>query len=239
MTDPHAEEQQPIVIRDKRRIDPETGKPRTAQSETVWTAPQEVAAKVAPEGTAEPGGDAAVWRASEAGTEQDPAVATLTEQLSERTADLQRVTAEYANYRKRVERDRTVAADVAAGGVLAALLPVLDDLDRARLHGDLTGPFKAVADQLASVLERIGLTGFGELGDPFDPAIHEAVSHSVSESVSEPTCVGIMRRGYSYRERLLRPAMVAVADPAGDTGTTPGGGGTGGDAGAADDQVGA
>ncbi|MBI1758512.1 MAG: nucleotide exchange factor GrpE [Actinobacteria bacterium] len=210
------DEPQPVVIRDKRRIDPVSGQVRTPHPSEVWTPPTgPPAAGSEPAGT-EPGGDAAVWRAGDAAAAEDPAVAELTAQLSERTADLQRVTAEYANYRKRVERDRALTAEVAIGTVLSALLPVLDDLDRARAHGDLTGAFKAVADQLAAVLERLGLVSFGALGDRFDPTVHEAVSHSVSDRVGEPTCVGIMRCGYSHRERLLRPALVAVADPAGE-----------------------
>jgi len=133
--------------------------------------------------------------------------------LDERTRDLQRVTAEYANYRKRVDRDRGLVAEQATGAVLSALLPVLDDLDRAREHGDLVGPFGAVAEQLIGTLAKFGLSAFGEKGDPFDPTRHEAVAHLTSAEVSEPTCVDIMRRGYLLGDRLLRPALVAVADP--------------------------
>ena len=133
--------------------------------------------------------------------------------MSELTNDLQRVTAEYANYRKRVERDRALVAEVATGSVLSALLPVLDDLDRAREHGDLTGAFKAVADQLESALGKLGLTPVGRPGDRFDPTLHEAVSHQTSAQVTEPSCVAVLRRGYAHRDRLLRPALVAVADP--------------------------
>ncbi|NBE82451.1 nucleotide exchange factor GrpE [Micromonospora rubida] len=137
----------------------------------------------------------------------------LRAELDERTRDLQRVTAEYANYRKRVDRDRSLVQEQAAGSVLAALLPILDDLDRAREHGDLVGPFGAVAEQLTTALGKFGLTVFGEQGDPFDPTRHEAVAHRTSADVTEPTCVQVMRRGYQLGERLLRPAMVAVADP--------------------------
>ncbi|GAA1367073.1 nucleotide exchange factor GrpE [Catellatospora chokoriensis] len=140
-------------------------------------------------------------------------LAQLRSALEERTADLQRVTAEYANYRKRVERDRTVSAELATGQVLSALLPVLDDLDRAREHGDLSGPFGAVAEQIGAVVAKFGLTAFGEKGDTFDPNRHEAVAHLPSADVTEPTCIDVMRRGYLLGERLLRPAMVAVAAP--------------------------
>ena len=202
------EEPQRVVIRDKRRIDPVTGAPRTP-TDQVWTPPGSTGP-----GGVQPGGDAATWRADQAPEQtEDPRVADLTAQLSERTSDLQRITAEYANYRKRVDRDRGLVAESATGAVLAGLLPVLDDLDRAREHGDLTGAFKAVADQLETVLGKLGLTSVGEPGDRFDPTVHEAVSHTTSPDVSEPTCVAVFRRGYAHRDRLLRPAMVAVADP--------------------------
>jgi len=140
-------------------------------------------------------------------------LAALRASLDERTGDLQRVSAEYANYRKRVERDRSVVGEQAVGGVVAALLPVLDDLDRAREHGDLTGPFAAMAEQLNATLTKFGLSGFGEVGDAFDPTRHEAVTHQTSAEVAVPTCVTVMRRGYLLGDRLLRPALVAVADP--------------------------
>jgi molecular chaperone GrpE len=140
-------------------------------------------------------------------------LAALRSELDERLRDLQRVTAEYANYRKRVERDRGIVAEQAVAGVVGALLPILDDLDRAREHGDLVGPFGLVAEQLNGALAKFGLTGFGEPGDPFDPTRHEAVAHQTSAEVTEPTCVAVMRRGYLLGDRLLRAAMVAVADP--------------------------
>ncbi|MEV0808881.1 nucleotide exchange factor GrpE [Micromonospora sp. NPDC050200] len=137
----------------------------------------------------------------------------LRAELDERTRDLQRVSAEYANYRKRVDRDRGLVQEQAIGTVLTELLPILDDLDRAREHGDLVGPFGSVAEQLTTALGKFGLTPFGEQGDPFDPTRHEAVAHQTSADVDEPTCVQVMRRGYLLAERLLRPALVAVADP--------------------------
>ena len=134
--------------------------------------------------------------------------------LDERTADLQRLQAEYANYRKRSERDRLLAGDAAVARVLGDLLPVVDDLERAKAHGDLTGPLKAVADKLENVTSKLGLTAFGEVGDPFDPSRHEAVLHDESSEVSVPTCTTVMRPGYTVHDRLLRPAMVGVSDPA-------------------------
>jgi molecular chaperone GrpE len=137
----------------------------------------------------------------------------LRSELDERVKDLQRVTAEYANYRKRVDRDRNAVVEQSTGLVISSLLPILDDLDRARDHDDLVGPFAAVAEQLNAALAKFGLTGFGEVGDSFDPTRHEAVTHQTSAEVTEPTCVAVMRRGYLLGDRLLRAALVAVADP--------------------------
>jgi molecular chaperone GrpE len=142
----------------------------------------------------------------EPGQEADP-VATL-------TADLQRLQAEYANYRKRVERDRAVAHESAVGAVLTELLALLDDVDRAEQHGELTGGFKAVADQLNSITSRIGLEKYGTAGEAFDPQIHEALMHDESADVAVATASKILQPGYKYKERILRPARVAVTDPA-------------------------
>jgi len=139
------------------------------------------------------------------GQETDP-VATL-------TADLQRLQAEYANYRKRVERDRAVAHESAVGAVLTELLALLDDVDRAEQHGELTGGFKAVADQLNAITSRIGLEKYGTAGEAFDPQIHEALMHDESAEVAVATASKILQPGYKYKERILRPARVAVTDP--------------------------
>lgn len=129
------------------------------------------------------------------------------------TADLQRLQAEYVNYRKRVDRDRSVAAEFSITAVLAELLPVLDDLDRAAEHGELTGGFKAVADRITATVERLGLTKFADAPVAFNPEIHEALTHEVSKDVSEPTASKILQPGYKFKERVIRPARVAVTDP--------------------------
>lgn len=129
------------------------------------------------------------------------------------TADLQRLQAEYANYRKRVERDRAVASEVAISSVLIELLATLDDIERASNHGELTGGFKAVADQLTSLTNRFGLEKFGSEGDEFDPQIHEALMHETSADVAVATATKILQPGYKYKERILRPARVAVTEP--------------------------
>ena len=140
------------------------------------------------------------------GQETDP-VATL-------TADLQRLQAEYSNYRKRVERDRSVAHELAIGSVLTELLATLDDIDRASTHGELTGGFKAVADQLASLTHRFGLEKYGTDGEVFDPQIHEALMNDTSADVAVATASKILQPGYKYKDRILRPARVSVTEPA-------------------------
>jgi molecular chaperone GrpE len=129
------------------------------------------------------------------------------------TEDLQRLQADYSNYRKRVDRDRAVAYELAVASVLNELLPILDDLDRARTHGELEGGFKSVADQIENAVTKIGLVKFGEVGTPFDPQIHEALMHLTSTEVNEVTATEILQKGYKYKERVLRPARVTVTDP--------------------------
>lgn len=198
-----------VVIRDRRKIDVK------GKDTTVTKGAEEAKQPADPK---EPKGGAhraaeepeeAVTAAPGLGAELE----ALRTELEDRTRDLQRVTAEYANYRKRVDRDRSAAAEQTTGAVLTALLPVLDDIDRAREHGDLVGPFAAVAESLSAMVGKLGLVAFGEKGDPFDPTRHEAVAHLTSPDVTETACIDVMRRGYQLGERLLRPAMVAVADP--------------------------
>ena len=136
----------------------------------------------------------------------DP-VATLTN-------DLQRLQAEYANYRKRIERDRLVAHEMAIGAVLTELLALLDAVDLAEQHGEVTGGFKAVSDQLNAITSRIGLEKYGSEGEAFDPQIHEALMHETSTDVAIATASKILQPGYKYKERILRPARVSVTDPA-------------------------
>ena len=130
------------------------------------------------------------------------------------TNDLQRLQAEYANYRKRIERDRLVAHEMAIGAVLTELLALLDAVDLAEQHGEVTGGFKAVSDQLNAITSRIGLEKYGSEGEAFDPQIHEALMHETSVDVAVPTATKILQPGYKYKERILRPARVSVTDPA-------------------------
>ncbi|OBA92915.1 nucleotide exchange factor GrpE [Mycobacteriaceae bacterium 1482268.1] len=187
--DPH----EPVTVTDKRRVDPETGEIRAQ-------APGPAPSGPAPGATAE-----------ETPDEADKAAELL--------QDLQRVQADFANYRKRALRDQQVAADRAKASVIVQLLPVLDDLDRARSHGDLeSGPLKSVADKLVSAFEGLGLSGFGAEGDEFDPALHEAVQHEGEGT--HPIVGTVMRRGYKVGDQVVRHALVGVVDTVPDAGDT-------------------
>ncbi|MFJ6085748.1 nucleotide exchange factor GrpE [Streptomyces sp. NPDC092369] len=133
--------------------------------------------------------------------------------LEERTGDLQRLQAEFQNYRRRVERDRVTVKEIAVANLLTELLPVLDDIGRAREHGEFVGGFKSVGESLETVAAKMGLQQFGKEGEPFDPTIHEALMHSYAPDVTETTCVAILQPGYRFGERTIRPARVAVAEP--------------------------
>ena len=196
-----AEEPEPRVhVRDNRRIDPETYEVRE---------PQGTAASAAHGAAAFADRDAAV----DAEAVEDGALAELTASLAERTADLQRLQAEYVNYKRRVDRDRDVVRTRTIETVLKDFLSVLDDVRSAREHGELTGGFKAVADEIERVTAKYGLQTYGEAGDAFDPHIHEALLHAHAEGIDGPTCVEILQPGYRIGERILRPARVAVAEP--------------------------
>ncbi|MEU3625539.1 nucleotide exchange factor GrpE [Amycolatopsis coloradensis] len=207
--------EEPVVVRDRRRIDPLTGEVRPAgpaaepQDGPKHAAPvEEPVVTEAPEPAAHAGpglGETIVG--------DSVSVATgLEKELAERTADLQRLQAEYANYRKRVDRDREQVVSGAKAAVVGDLLPLLDDLERAEQHGDLTGAFKAVGEKLVGSLQRSGLEPFGAEGEAFDPSVHEAVQHSTSPDVAGPTVTTVMRRGYRFGDRVLRAALVGVTD---------------------------
>ncbi|MGI5401748.1 nucleotide exchange factor GrpE [Streptomyces sp. CA-135486] len=159
------------------------------------------------EGPAAPAGDAAKLAGLTAQLDQ------IRTALNERTADLQRLQAEYQNYRRRVERDRITVKEIATANLLTELLPVLDDIGRARDHGELVGGFKSVAESLETAAAKMGLQQFGKEGEPFDPTIHEALMHSYAPDVTETTCVAVLQPGYRIGERTIRPARVAVAEP--------------------------
>ena len=179
----HSDSHEPVTVTDKRRIDPQTGEVRGTQSGPAPSGPAPAA----------------------------PAPTPDADEVADLKATLQRVKAEYDNYRKRSLRQEQAAGDRAKATVVGQLLPVLDDLDRARRHGDLeSGPLKAVADKLTSVLEGIGLTSFGAEGEEFDPALHEAVQHEGDGS--NPVIGTVMRQGYRLGEQVLRHAMVGVVD---------------------------
>jgi molecular chaperone GrpE len=174
-----------VTVTDKRRIDPETGEVR----------------HVPPGAT--PGGPPAAGKAD-----------ASADKVAELTADLQRVQADFTNYRKRALRDQQAAADRAKAAVVSQLLGVLDDLERARKHGDLeSGPLKSVADKLDSALTGLGVTAFGEEGEDFDPVLHEAVQHEGDGADGSKPVIGtVMRQGYKLGDQVLRHALVGVVD---------------------------
>lgn len=195
-----------VVVRDKRRFDPESGelRPGAAAAPAASDADQP-----------EPSGGAAGGGAEAAGSADRAASTSEDARVAELTSDLQRVSAEYANYRKRVERDRVAVVEMATAGLLSGLLPVLDDIDRARQHGDLKGPFLAVAEALEGLATKLGLERFGEPGEPFDPSVHEALMQAEPDpSATVPVCAQVLQPGYRLAGgRVLRPARVSVAEP--------------------------
>jgi molecular chaperone GrpE len=235
------DESQGPVIRDRRRIDPATGQVRQNPGSGSFGGPGPAGGQpkpgkhsvstpggtpagsgADPETAGDPGGAAtpadpeSPVNPGGGGNGSSPDLAKTTAMLAERTLDLQRLQAEYANYRKRVERDRQAVREQALASVLSGLLPVLDDIGRAREHGELTGAFKSVGESLEAIVGKLGLITYGESGDPFDPTLHEALLHSYSPEVTEPTCVQILQPGYKVGERIIRPARVAVAEPGDD-----------------------
>jgi molecular chaperone GrpE len=183
-----------VVVRDKRRLDPESGAVRAPADAAVEGAAAPAEAAPAPE-DAPPG--------------EEP------DRVAELTADLQRLSAEYANYRKRVERDRVAVVEMATAGLLSGLLPMLDDVERARQHGDLTGGFQAVGEALEALTAKLGLERYGAAGEPFDPSVHEALMQAEPDpTASVAVCAAVFQPGFRMSGgRVLRPARVSVAEP--------------------------
>lgn len=196
-----------VRVTDKRRIDPVTGQVRAHPADPADTVVRETGGAVSAGPTnplaRETTGDVSP------GAAEEPAA---DERVAELTADLQRVSAEYANYRKRVDRDREAIRDIAAGTVVSELLPVLDDIGRAREHGEYEGALRSMGDALEAVVVRLGLEAFGEVGDEFDPTVHEAMTHSADEGHPVPQVAMVYQVGYRFRGRVLRPARVGVAE---------------------------
>lgn len=187
-----SESEEGVKITDRRKLDPETGEVRVSVAAEATDTDSAVETNAGSETSAE-------------SSEVDP--------VAELTADLQRLQAEFANYRKRVERDRQLERDAAIAKTLSELLPVLDDIGRARTHGELTGGFKSVGEALEATVTRLGLIPFGQPGDEFDPTRHEAITHEHSSEVDKPTCTSIFQPGYEFAGRVIRAAIVSVADP--------------------------
>ncbi|GAB2513297.1 nucleotide exchange factor GrpE [Nocardiopsis aegyptia] len=192
------EEHQGPVIRDNRRIDPDTGEVRNPQADTAEEAveAEEVDVSEIPD-TPESVVDAV----------------NADERVVELTNDIKRVQAEYANYRKRVERDRVAVREMATAQVVGDLLPILDDVGRAREHDELTGGFKAVGESLEALVTKLGLEKYGEKDDEFDPNLHEALTLVPVPGITAQTVIEVFQPGYRIGERILRPARVVVGDP--------------------------
>ena len=187
-----------VRVNDKRRIDPDTFEVR--QPSENWA-----------DGSLPQGDQGDAETASAEADLIEGEVGDIESKVAELTSDLQRVHAEYANYRKRIERDRDINRQMAMGSVFVELLPILDDIDRAREHDELVGTFKTVGDNLDAALTKLGLERFGSANEPFDPNMHEALASVEAEGVTEPTVVAVFQPGYRQGERILRPARVSVA----------------------------
>jgi molecular chaperone GrpE len=212
------------IIRDKRRIDPETGEVRRPEGESREPVEgSDAEGEAASTGSATDGGAASTGSATEGDADEmltvddilNAAQAEVAEPSDEHLADLKRVTAEYANYRKRTEANREIERERAIGAAVAVLLPVLDDLDRAEKHGDLEGdaPFATITAKLRGAVEKLGLTPFGEVGEPFDPQKHEAIFQQPSDEVETDTVADVVETGYWLGGTLLRAAKVVVKTP--------------------------
>lgn len=195
MSEQEFEPTEGVRITDKRRVDPVTFEARQPATPAA-AAPAEDGPEL-PEATQ---------------AEEQQALAEANARAEEALADVKRIAAEYANYRRRVDRDRELQRDAAVGAVIAELLPILDDIERARSHDELAGGFKSVGEAVEAVAAKYGLERFGEPGVPFDPTEHEAMTSEHSDEVAEPTVTAVYQIGYRLRGRLLRPALVAVAD---------------------------
>jgi len=191
VTEEHPQDgEQGVRVNDRRRIDPQTFE--VCQAAT-------------------PGAPGEADESVESAELVEADLSEVEAQIAELTGDLQRVHAEYANYRKRVERDRELIRELAIGSALVELLPVLDDIGRAREHDELEGAFRTVGEALEAVTARLGLERFGEPNDPFDPSLHEALTSEDRDDVPEPTVIAVYQAGYRHAGRVLRPARVAVA----------------------------
>jgi len=206
-----------VVVRDKRRIDPDTGQTRPGEpspaADAAGEAPAAQPQDAQPQGVRPEDVQPQDDQPQDDQPQDDRAQDEPGDRVAELTGDLQRLSAEYANYRKRVERDRLAVVEAASASLLAQLLPLLDDVDRARQHGDLTGGFKGVGEALEALTERLGLERYGVAGEPFDPQVHEAVMQAEPDASSDvPVCAAVFAPGFRVHGRVLRAAQVSVAE---------------------------
>ncbi|GAA2039618.1 nucleotide exchange factor GrpE [Yaniella flava] len=212
----HEEHEDPIRFTDKRRIDPETGELRDQDQQVAdeAEAPEDAADASDHADPLSQVEDILNSAPTDADEEPETEAASAGDEAAALREDLQRLQAEFVNYRRRVERDRHVAKDNANFSMLDSMLPVLDDIDAADKAGDLDGPFAAIARKLIETLEGIGLVkhdGAALVGEPFDPTHHEAMLRQPSTEIAEEHIVQVFRNGYLYNDRVLRAAQVMVS----------------------------
>jgi len=218
--------EQGFSFTDKRRVDPETGEvraPKAAQEPEVGEpVGEEQTAEAEPTGAEQPAAGEPAADASDLGVDipedasglSDNEGAEVSAEAAQHLEDLQRLNAEYAAYRRRAERERERAHENGMVKVTEALMPILDEVRLAREAGDVEGPFAKHVDRLFEALNKLGIEQYGEVGEVFDPNVHEALMQQPSEEVEEPTVFLVMQPGYRMGERVLKAARVGVHVPA-------------------------
>ncbi|MGN7704158.1 nucleotide exchange factor GrpE [Cellulosimicrobium sp. 22601] len=196
-------EDKPFQFTDKRKVDPETGRPRAGAGSAGGSAGDDAETDPLAGLDFEPSDEAEV----------DAAVLAAKAEAAEHLDALQRERASFTNYRNRSLRDQEAARTKGIEDVLTALLPVLDDIDRARQHGELTGPFAAISDKLDASLEKFGIERYGAVGDEFDPTVHEALMHQPDPDATATTVNLVIEPGYRIGDRVVRAARVSVVGP--------------------------
>jgi len=205
------------VVHDRRKVDPVTGEPRRPAPEEPATAPTDdggapASDNLTPEADEPSAGDDTSVEELAANVVAEAELTLVLAQLDERTEDLARAQADFANYRRRVERDRELAGEFGRAEVLASLMGVLDDIAAARSADALTGPLASMADKLEEAVAKFDFFRYGEEGEPFDPEIHDALMHQTSPEATGPTIALVIQPGYRIGKRVLRPAKVGVLD---------------------------
>ncbi|WP_426309735.1 nucleotide exchange factor GrpE [Cellulosimicrobium sp. E-16] len=199
-------EDKPFHFTDKRKVDPEAGGPREGAD-----AGSSAGGSAGDDAERDPLAGLDFEPSDEAGV--DAAVLAAKAEAAEHLDALQRERASFTNYRNRSLRDQEAARTKGIEDVLTALLPVLDDIDRARQHGELSGPFAAIAEKLDASLEKFGIERYGKVGEEFDPTVHEALMHQADPEATATTVNLVIEPGYRIGDRVVRAARVSVVGP--------------------------